>query len=207
MKLYYTSGACSLASHIVLEESGAKYDTAQVNLREGEQRKPEYLKLNPKGKVPLLILDDGQPLTENPVIQSYVADAHPQAKLLAPAGQVARWRALEWTAWCASGVQPMFGPFFHASRSKDPAEQAALREKGRTGLQPILALFDRGLEGKKYVLGDHFSIADSYTLVFYNWSKSFGLEVGAAHHLAVKTLLARPAIERVLAAEGIKIEA
>src|SRR5947209_7649496 len=120
MKLHFAPGACSLASHIVLEESGARYEAAKVNLREGEQRKPEYLKINPKGKVPALVLDDGQVLTENPVIQAYVADANPQSKLLAPAGQLARWRALEWTAWCASGIQPAFGPLFMAGRSKDP---------------------------------------------------------------------------------------
>src|SRR5215471_12924986 len=110
MKLYFSNGACSLASHIVLEEAGAKYEAVKVNLRDGEQRKPEYLKINWKGKVPALQLDGGQVITENPVIHAWVADAHPRAGLLAPVGELARARALEWTAWCASYVQPAFAP-------------------------------------------------------------------------------------------------
>ncbi|HZS39861.1 MAG TPA: glutathione S-transferase N-terminal domain-containing protein [Polyangia bacterium] len=208
MKLYYATGACSLASHLVLEEAGARYEAVKVSLREGEQRRPEYLKINPKGKVPVLVLDDGQVLTENPVIQTYVADLHPKAGLLAPPATLERTRTLEWTAWCASGVQPAIGLHFAIERLVEgEAAQAAFREKVKVGAEAQLALFDRWLEGKKYVLGDKFSVADSYTLVFYHWATFLKLNIGAAHRAAAKTLLARPAVQRVLADEGLKLEA
>ncbi len=196
MKLYYSPGACSLAAHIVLEESGAKYETARVNLREGEQRKPEYLKINWKGKVPALQLDGGQVLTENPAIQSYVADTHAAAGLLAPVGELERYRALEWLAWCASFVQPSIGPLWRPNATPEQRETA----------QQAINLFDQRLAGKKFVLGERFSAADSYTLVFWRWAKGLKLEPGAAHRHAAEQLLARPAVGRVLADEGLKAE-
>jgi glutathione S-transferase len=204
MKLYFSPGACSLAAHIVLEEAGAKYELVKLSLRDGDQRKPEYLQKNPKAKVPLLELDDGQFVTENPAIQSYVADTFPQAGLLPPVGDLQRIRAQEWLAWCASGVQPAFGLLFGSKRLVDGEEaQKSLFEKGVQNLQAQLDAFDRGLTGKSFVLGDRFSAADSYTLVFYNWAKNFPVKTGPAHNASAEKLLARPAIQRVFAAEGL----
>src|SRR5258708_970303 len=89
MKLYFSNGSCSLASHIALEESGAKFETQRLSLRDGEQNKPEFLKINPKHKVPTVVLDDGTVLTENPAIISYVAATHPEPNLLAQPGHLA----------------------------------------------------------------------------------------------------------------------
>jgi glutathione S-transferase len=200
MKLYFSSGSCSLASHIVLEEAGAKYSTQRLNLREGEQRKPEYLKINPKGKVPALQLDDGGVLTENPAIISWVADTHPQANLLAKPGELQRARAQEWLAWCASTIHPTFGPFFAALRHQSPVDPTV-----KTNLVNYLGQFDQWLGDKSYVLGNQFSVADAYTLVFYNWTKLFSLETGAHWKKAVATLLERPAVQRVLDAHDLKI--
>src|SRR6185312_12997439 len=122
MKLFYSNGSCSLASHITLEEAGAKFEAVRVDLRAGEQKKPEYLAINPKGKVPALVVDAGV-ITENPAIMSYVADTHPQAKLLAAPGDFARAKAQEWLAWCASTVHRDFSPLF---RDKDNADQLKL---------------------------------------------------------------------------------
>ena len=122
MKLYFSNGSCSLASHIALEEAGATFAAERVNLREGEQKKPAYLAVNPKAKVPALVVDEGA-ITENPAIMSYVADTHPAAKLLAPAGEFARAKAQEWLAWCASTVHRDFSPLF---RAPDNAEQKRL---------------------------------------------------------------------------------
>jgi glutathione S-transferase len=200
MKLYFSSGSCSLASHIVLEEAGAKYSTQRLNLREGEQRKPEYLKINPKGKVPALQLDEGAVLTENPAIISYVADTHPQANLLAKPGDLQRARAQEWLAWCASAIHPNFGPFFAALRHQSPVDPAV-----KTTLGNYLAQLDQWLEGKTFVLGNQFSAADAYTLVFFNWAKLFSLETGANWKRSAAALLERPAVQRVLAAHELKI--
>jgi glutathione S-transferase len=200
MKLYFSSGSCSLASHIVLEEAGAKYATHRLNLREGEQRRPEYLKINPKGKVPALQLDDGNVLTENPAIMSWVADTHPEAGLLARPGELQRARAQEWMAWCASAIHPSFGPFFAALRNKtevDPAQKATL-----TG---HLGMFDQWLGGKRYVLGESFSTADAYTLVFFGWANLFSLPIGDNWKKAAGALLERPAVQRVLDAHELKL--
>ncbi len=200
MKLYYSSGSCSLASHIVLEESGARFDTKRLNLREGEQRTPEYLQINPKGKVPALQLDDGTVLTENPAIMSWVADTHPQASLLPKPGELQRAKAQEWLAWCASAVHPSFGPLFAAARSKTSAD-----ETQRSMVQSNLDLFDRWLGGKPFVLGDTFSAADAYTIVFYLWAKSLSLQPGENHQRSVRALLDRAGVQRALNAHDLKV--
>jgi glutathione S-transferase len=208
MKLYYSTGSCSLAAHIGLEEAGAKFEAQRLNLQQGDQRKPEYLNLNWKGKVPTLVLDDGQVLTENPAILSWVADNFPQAKLLAPPGQLARARAQEWLAWCAAGVHPQFGILFGGGRLVDGEEaQKSLVEKVRGNVQASLDGFDRGLAGKKFVLGDSFSIADAYTLVFFAWANRMGLKVGENHRASARVLLARPGVQRALTTQDLKIEA
>jgi glutathione S-transferase len=206
MKLYLSPGACSLASHIVLEEIGQPYETEKIALRDGQQRTPQYLAINWKGKVPALVLDDGQTLTENPVITSYLADKYSAAGLLAPPGDLARARAQEWLAWCASGVQPAFGPLFGPSKYvDDAAAQANLTEKARATVERLLAQFGDKM-GAPYVLGERFSIADAYTLVFWKWATDlFKLKTHPRHRAAVEKLLDRAAIQRVLAAEGLKI--
>jgi glutathione S-transferase len=206
MKLYYSSGSCSLASHIILEEAGVKFEALRLNLRDGDNRKPEYLKINPKGKVPALVLDDGQVLTENPAILSYIADTHPQAKLLPPVGELARARAQEWLAWCASALHAgIFSPMFGANRIADPTEKQAVLDRLKAQLTEQMAMFDRGLEGKSFVLGE-FSIADAYTLVFANWMRLFGLTPGDNIKRSVRALLARPGVERAVTTQQLKIE-
>src|SRR2546421_6886880 len=153
MKLYWSKGSCSLASHIVLEEAEAKFESQRINLREGEQKKPEYLKINPKAKVPALALDGGEVITENPAIMSFIADTHPAAHLLAAPGELERYRALEWLAWGASTVHPQLSPLFHKK------DDAAARDASQ--LNPHR--YDPFMRGT-YVLGEKFSIADAYTI-------------------------------------------
>jgi glutathione S-transferase len=195
MKLYFSNGSCSLASHITLEEAGAKFEAQRINLREGEQKKPEYLKVNPKGKVPALVVDGGTVITENPAIISYVADTHPQAKLLAPPGDIARAKAQEWLAWCASGVHRDFGPLF---RDRENVEQRQL-------VQADLDKFEEWLKGP-FVLGDAFSAADAYTLVFTLWGLSFGFNLGPKMRASAKKLLERPAVQRAVTTQQLKFE-
>jgi glutathione S-transferase len=195
MKLYFSNGSCSLASHIALEEAGAQFEAQRINLREGEQRKPEYLKINPKGKVPALQLDDGTVLTENPAIISYVADTHPQAGLLAAPGQVARAKAQQWLAWCASTVHVAFSPLF---RNRDDAERLQL-------VQKHLDEFDAWLGGT-FVLGDQLSAADAYTLVFTGWATVFGLKIGERMRASARALLQRPGVKRAVTTQQLKFE-
>jgi glutathione S-transferase len=195
MKLYFSNGSCSLASHIALEESGAKFETQRINLREGEQRKPEYLKINPKHKVPALELDGGVVLTENPAIISYVADTHPEAKLLAKPGELARAKAQEWMAWCSSTVHISFGPLF---RNKDDEAQKKI-------VQENLDLYNEWLGGT-FVLGETFSAADCYTLVFTGWATLFGLKIGDKMRASAKALLKREGVKRAVTTQQLKFE-
>ena len=194
MKLYFSNGSCSLASHIALEEAGAKFEAQRINLREKEQQRPEYLAVNPKAKVPALAVDGGT-ITENPAIISYVADTHPQAKLLAAPGELARAKAQEWLAWCASTVHRDFSPLF---RDKDNAEQRKTTQKN-------LDDYEQWLKGT-YVLGETFSAADCYTLVFTLWGLRFGLTLGPKTRAAAKKLLERPAVQRAVTTQQLKFE-
>jgi glutathione S-transferase len=195
MKLYFSNGSCSLASHIALEESGAKFDTHRLNLREGEQNKPEFLGINPKHKVPTLVLDDGTVLTENPAIISYVADTHPQANLLAAPGEIARAKAQEWLAWCSSTVHISFGPLF---RNKEDEAQKKI-------VQGYLDQYNDWLKGT-FVLGETFSAADCYTLVFTGWATLFGLKIGDKMRASAKALLKREGVKRAVATQQLKFE-
>lgn len=195
MKLYFSNGSCSLASHIALEESGAKFETQRINLREGEQKRPEYLAINPKGKVPALVVDGGVVLTENPAILSYIADTHSEARLLPPPGELARAKAQEWLAWCSSGVHISFGPLF---RDRDNVEQRKI-------VQENLDRYDAWLGGT-YVLGDTFSVADCYTPVFALWATMFGLTVGPKMRASAKSLLQRPGAQRAVTTQQLKLD-
>lgn len=208
MKLFYSTGSCSLAAHIVLEEAGARFEAQRLNLREGEQKKPAYLAINPKGKVPALALDDGQVLTENPAVMSYVADTYPQAGLLGAPGTLERARAQEWLAWCASAVHPIFSTLFAngANVADDEAARKVAVEKARAVTQANLERFGDWLRGP-FVLGERFSIADAYTLVFYSWAGHFKLQVPDRMRASVRALLARPGVQRALATQQLKLEA
>ena len=195
MKLYFSNGSCSLSTHIALEESGAVFETHRLNLREGEQKRPEYLAINPKGRVPALAVDGGRVLTEVPAVLSYIADTHPQASLLPPPGDFLRAKAQEWMAWCASTVHRDFSPLF---RDKEHVEQRKL-------VQSHLDQYDAWLK-EPYVLGDRFSVADCYTPVFTLWTLRFGLSLGPRMRAAAKQMLARPAVQRAVTAQQLTFE-
>jgi len=194
MKLYFSNGSCSLSTHIALEESGAKFDAQRLNLREQEQKRPEYLAINPKGRVPSLVVDGGV-ITEVPAILSWIADTHPEARLLPPPGELARAKAQEWLAWCASTVHRDFSPLF---RDPNNVEQRKL-------VQSHLDQFEAWHKGP-YVLGESFSVADAYTLVFTLWALRFGLTVGPRTRAAARKLLERPGVQRAVTTQQLKFE-
>lgn len=198
-KLYYSPGACSLAPHIVLEEIGAPYEVQAVNLKAGEQRTPAYLAQNPKGAVPALKTDRGV-LTEGVAILNYLAATHPEAGL-APVGDPYAQAVL--TSFCAylgSSVHPNIGKLLFYPLGD--AEKAAQRE---VTLSKLRLIEDSLLVGP-WALGDTYTVADPYLSVFERWARAGGLLDAAefprmnAHLDAVQ---ARPAVERVLANEGL----
>src|SRR4051812_16326215 len=157
LKLFHSPGACSLAAHVLLEEIGAPYEAVRVDLRTGQQRTPEYLRTNWKGKVPALALDDGQILTENGAILPYLADLHPEKNLLPPSTDpLGRARAQEWLAWCASSVQASFGPMFRPSRYHE--DEARVKELARGVVQEQFDQLNACLKDRAFALGDRFSV-------------------------------------------------
>jgi glutathione S-transferase len=193
-----------MASHIALEEAGAEYEGRLVNESKGEQRTEAYLKINPRGKVPALRLDDGTVITENIAIQTYVARTHPQAKLL-PSDPVTEARALSLMSFFASSVHVAFGHIWRPERYTD--EQLAfdgIRAKGRQSFLAYCKEIDGLLAGKEWFF-DQFSTVDAYGFVFYTWSKLIDLPMQEfENYTAHKSrMLNRPAVRRTLEQEGI----
>ncbi len=207
-KLYYAPGACSLAAHLVLEETGAPYELEVVNLRDGQQHTAAYRALNPKGRVPLL--EDGELLlTEVTAIMVYLACKHPDAALL-PENPQTLARCLEWCSWLASSVHAAaVAQIWRPQRfADDPALHGAISEKGKTNLRESFDLIEKRLTGCHWAVGSQYSLVDPYLLVFYRWGYRMELDMRAhypqwtAH---AERLYSRAAIRQALEQEGIGI--
>jgi glutathione S-transferase len=202
LKLYFSPGACSMASRLTLEESGAKFEEQPVALAKGEQKTEAYLKINPRGKVPALAID-GKVLTENVAILTYVAKQFPAAKLL-PADPVEEMRCISTMAWLSNTVHPSFTHIFRPERfAEDQAAQASVKETGRKAFWANLQEIDGLLAGKEWLMGAQFTTCDPYALVFYSWGTRIELPVKElANYTAWKgRMLKRPAVQRVLERE------
>ncbi len=204
MKLHYSPGACSVGIHILLEEIGKPYEAVLTSTREGAQFRPEFVAINPKSKVPTLVRDDGSVLTEFPAIAFWLARTNPEAKLL-PDDPESQARALEAMDYCVAtmhmqGFTRIFRP---ANFSANEADHPAIKARGEEIFSKGLALMDKALEGKEYLLG-RFSIADAalfYCCFWWTARVKKPLPANLAAHYA--RMKARPAVQRVLAAEGI----
>ncbi len=208
LKLYYAPGACSFAPHMVLEELGFEYATERLNLAAGDQRKPEYLELNPMGRVPTLVVD-GNPLTENVAILTFLGGGFP-AKGLWPKETWRQAMLLSALAWCSNTLQPAYGHVIRPSRySDDAACQESLKAKGRENFWDCLKRVD-GWLGKtpKWMMGEQYTVADPYLLVFYRWGNRAGLPVKSLANYTrhAERVLARPAVRKVMADEGITLD-
>ena len=203
LKLYYAPGACSLAAHIVLEESGEKYDLYRVDLANGEQRTEAYLKIHPQGRVPALQLDSGENVTENTAILPYLGKRFG----LWPSDPLAETRALSLIGLFAAGVHPAHAHISRPERyASDRALFANLQEVGRKSFQGYLEQIDRLLNGRQW-LCEQYSVLDPYALTFYAWGVRRELPVAdLQYYRAFKDrMLARPAVARVLADEKVKV--
>ncbi|MCX7363032.1 MAG: glutathione S-transferase N-terminal domain-containing protein [Alphaproteobacteria bacterium] len=201
LKLYYMPGVCSTASHIGLEESGAAYELAPISFANNEQRTPEYLKINPRGRVPALVVDEGV-IVENTAILDYVAGRF--APHLMPKYAIQRARALSLMAWFSNTVHPNFTHIGRPERfATDTAVHDHLKATGRENFHANLKEIDGLLAGKTWILGEEFSVVDGYALIFYGWGKRIGLPMAElANYTAWKErMLARPAVKRVLERE------
>src|SRR5215472_8732812 len=201
--LYYAPGACSMAAHIVLEESGEKYEPRQVDLAKGEQRSEAYLKLNPLGRVPVLLLDTGDPLPENTAILPYLGKRFG----LWPTDPLEEAKALSVIGFFASSVHPAHAHIGRAERyTDDKAAFPGIQTKDKQTFHEYLKQIDGMYAGREWLTGTY-SVLDPYAFVFYVWGvRRESPEKDLPSYTALKDrMLKRPAVQRVLADEGIKL--
>lgn len=199
MKLYYSPGACSLASHIALREAGVTFEAVKVGRDKKTADGADYNAINPKGYVPALTLDDGQVLTEGPAILQYVADRNPSSGLAPPAGDMQRYRLQEWLGFLNSEVHKNFSPFFN------PAATEPMKEMAKANVLRRLSFTEQALGSKPFLLGERFTVADAYLFTILSWSQYAGVDLG--QWPALKALharvAARPQVQAAMKAEGL----
>ncbi len=205
MKLFYSPGSCALGIHVLLEESGASYEVAKVNLQTREQYSPEYMKLNPKSKVPALQREDGSVLTEWPAIAAWIALTHPQKALLSTEPETLA-RTLEAVDYIAASLHMQgFTRIWRPEHfTPDEASKDAVRAKGQEIVDKGLAHFDGALDGREYLGGAQMSIADAALFYLEFWVADRLKQTLPAHVAAhYARMRARPAVAKVLAEEGL----
>lgn len=207
LKLFYGPNACSLAAHIALAEAGAEFEAIRLDLKSGDQRKPEYLAINPKGRVPALVTDRGT-LTEVAVILGWVATLYPNAHLK-PEGDFFNFSEMQaFNIYLASTVHIAFAHLFRPERWADSdAAKNEMKAKVPSNLALVFKLVeDRLADGRPWVMGGQYTVADPYLYLFARWLERDGAGGSAAMPLTRAhrdRMQQRPAVQKVLAAEGI----
>jgi len=200
MKLYYSPGACSLSTHIALQEAGLAFQaipapTKTHQLPDGT----DYYTINPLGYVPLLELDDGRRLREVPAILQYIADQVP-AKQLAPAnGTFERYQLQEWLTFIGIELHKNFSPLF------TPGMPEEAKQLSKDRLASRLKWVDGELASKPYLMGGQFSVADAYLFTVTNWPKLVGVDISSLTNVAAlrARVAERPAVQAAMRAEGL----
>ena len=200
MKLFFSPGACSLAPHIVLREAGARFLLEQVDVAHCVTSSgTDYATINPKGQVPLLLLDDGTTLSEGPIISQFVADQAAAVKLMPVAGSLARYRVMEWQNYITSELHKSFTPLFNADfdSAAKTLHAALLRNK--------YAWVDSRLSSTSYLTGENFTAADAYLFTVTAWAKYVDLDLSDLANLQgfLTRVAERPAVRAALQAEGL----
>ena len=198
MKLYFSTGACGLHPQIALREAGLSFDLVRVDLRAHKLHDgSDYYAINPKGYVPLLELDDGTRLTEGAVIDQYVADRNPSAKLLPPVGTLERIRVQEWLHFVATEIHKQLSPLFNPQLPDEQRQSQKSKVAGR---------FDfivKELGDKPYLTGDTFTVADAYLFNMLRWTSHLGIDLAPWPTLKAYSdrIEARPTVKAAIEAE------
>lgn len=201
MKLYYSKGSCSLAVRIVINEIGLSSEYESVNLKTKQtETGADFLKVNPKGAVPTLITNDGLILTENAVIQQYLADHADSDFLLPKIGENDRYQVLEWLNFVATDMHKGAGILFNANLSPQIKEDIFIPL-----LKKKLDFINQHLIHKKYLLGEKFTLPDAYLFVVLSWLAYFNIALNEWPHIEryVNELKQRDAIQKSLKEEGL----
>jgi glutathione S-transferase len=201
LTLYYAPMTCALVPYVTLTEAGADFEVQNINTRNGQNRSPEFLSLNPKHKVPVLVID-GEPLTENVAMQIWIARQFPKAKLL-PESPKAEIKAISLMAWFASGIHPHLTPNVRPQSYCDlPGSEESVKRAANKSLFEDLEIADRLLAGREWFF-EHFTAVDVYFFWCFRRAMSFKLDVSAFKNCVThfeRTKL-RPSVQKVYAHE------
>ncbi|MBK7847145.1 MAG: glutathione transferase GstA [Zoogloea sp.] len=201
MKLYFSPGACSLSPHIVLREAGFDFTLEKVNLRNRQTASGvDFTTINPKGYVPALELDNGELLTEGPAIVQYLADQVPDRRLAPPCGTLERARVQEWLTFIGTELHKNFSPLFNPVATDDAKEAA------RANLARRLPIAAQVLEGRHYLTGEAFTVADAYLFTVLTWTRLVDVDLSPWPSLGayLERVGARPSVQAAMEAEGLK---
>jgi glutathione S-transferase len=202
MTLYFSPGACSLASHIGLEESGAPYELKPILLAKQQQRTEDYLKINPRGKVPALDIG-GKILVENTGILTYLSRRFPDKKLL-PADPAEEARCIGTMCWFSSIVHPSYQRVNRPERfAEGEAAYPGIKENGRKTFWANLQEIDAMIQGHDWIMGREFTAVDGYALVFYGWATRGGFPVKelTAYSAWQERIMNRPTVRKSVESE------
>lgn len=201
-KLYYAPGTCALASHIALEEAGAPYSAERLSFKENQQNSADYLKVNPKGRVPALVTDKGV-LTETPAILAFIAQSFPQAKL-APQDAFAFAQVQSINSYLCSTVHVAHAHKMRGARwATEETSFADFKRKVPETMTACFTLIERDMLKGPWVMGEQYTICDPYLYTIAGWLEGDGVDLGklpktVAHR---KRMEERPAVAAVLAQE------
>lgn len=201
MKLYYAPKTCAIATHIALEESGAPYEAVKIDFSKGEQNSPEFLAINPKGRVPVLHTDEGT-LTETPALLLYVAQTSPEAKLAPGNDPFALAELQAFNSYLCSTVHPYHSHKVRGSRwADDEAALGSMKRKVQSNMAMGFDLIERKMFKGPWVMGENYSVADPYLFTIALWLEGDDVDIARFPkvHDHFKRMQARPAVERVLA--------
>lgn len=207
MKLYYSPGSCSTSCHLSLEESGLKYELVKVDFDNDNDPNLQLInKLNPLGTLPVLITEEGKQLDQNMSIHTYIADKAPGKGLLPAFGTPERAEALNWLGFVHSDLHKSIGGMFSIPAiSQDKNVTAAVRAYMVEGAKKTISYMNNKLEGRDYVCGKTFTVADAYAFIVLGWTK--WLDIPLAEYKNVTTYLARiaarPSVAKALKEEGL----
>lgn len=198
MRLYYSPGACSLSPHIVARELGLELTLDKVSRDKKTSDGRDFWTVNPKGYIPALELDSGELLTEGPAIVQYLADQKPGTMLPADNG-MERYRVQETLGYINSEIHKTYSPLF------TPSTTPEVRAEREAYLRKRYALLDQQLEGKQYLFGDKFTVADAYLFTVTQWAGFLKLDLSELANLTAfqARVAARPAVQEAMAAEGL----
>jgi glutathione S-transferase len=206
-KLYYAPGTCALATHIALEEAGAPYEAVLVDFGNQAQRSPEYLAVNPKGRVPALVSESGT-LTETPALLCFVAQCFPHAELAPLADPFALAPVQEFNSYLCSTVHVAHAHRMRATRwADDAAAVEAMKRKVPSNVTECVGLIERKLLKGPWVMGDRYTICDPYLFTLASWIEGDGVDTSKVPRVMEHRarMLARPAVQRATVAEGTQI--